>query len=384
MGFPPVRFLCIVTTRDARRFERDEPGTADFMVSGAKVTRAAALSVAERKRALVDAADEARGCRRCDLWRAATQTVFGEGRAAADAMLVGEQPGDAEDRAGHPFVGPAGRLLRASLAEAGLDERRLFFTNAVKHFKWRPRGTRRIHDTPTWSEIRACDHWLSLELALVRPRLVVCLGATAAQALFGRAARVGALRGRVVEDTDFGLPAVVTVHPAAILRGEERRDQMRREFVSDLELVRHALGDGGRRRVSGPSARVPNNATDTARKGVDMPPRGVKKGTKRARQYEHIKESLRERGESENTAEEIAARTVNKERAQSGEARESSRLSRTDISSGRRGGLRSGRKGPRGRTKDQLYEEARHLGIAGRSKMTKAQLERAVSRRRSS
>jgi hypothetical protein len=115
-----------------------------------------------------------------------------------------------------------------------------------------------------------------------------------------------------------------------------------------------------------------------------MPPRGVKKGTKRARQYEHIKESLRERGESENTAEEIAARTVNKERARSGEARESSRLSRTDISSGRRGGLRSGRKGPRGRTKAQLYEEARDLGIEGRSKMTKAQLERAVSRRRSS
>jgi hypothetical protein len=158
---------------------------------------------------------------------------------------------------------------------------------------------------------------------------------------------------------------------------------MLREFVADLELVRQAPAEGGSGHVSVPSARVPNNATDTPRKGGDMPPRGVKKGTKRARQYEHIKESLRERGESEDTAEEIAARTVNKERARSGEARESSRLSRTDISSGRRGGLRSGRKGPRGRTKDQLYQEARDLGIEGRSKMTKAQLERAVSRRRS-
>ena len=320
-------------------------------------------------------AEEALGCRRCGLWRSATQTVFGEGPVPADAMLVGEQPGDAEDRAGRPFVGPAGRLLRDALEEAGLDTQRLCLTNAVKHFKWRPRGTRRIHDTPTWSEVGACRHWLSLELELVRPRLMVCLGATAAQALLGRSARVGVLRGRVLDDAEIGVPVVVTVHPSAVLRGGERREEMRRELVADLVVVRHAIVS---RRTDAGTA----NAKSRASKGEVMPPRGVKKGTKRARQYEHIKDSLRERGASEGTSEEIAARTVNKERARSGEAREPSRLSRTDISSGRRGGLRSGRPGPRGRTRDQLYEEARSMGIEGRSKMNKAQLQRAVDRKR--
>ena len=141
------------------------------------------------------------------------QTVFGEGRERAAAMLVGERPGDIEDTDGRPFIGPAGRLLRAALEEAGLDESGLYLTNAVKHFKWRPRGTRRIHEKPSWSEVRACDHWLRLELAVVRPRLVVCLGATAAQALLGRSARVNALRGKVIGVTDFGVPAVVTIPP---------------------------------------------------------------------------------------------------------------------------------------------------------------------------
>jgi DNA polymerase len=156
-------------------------------------------------------------------------------------MLVGEQPGDAEDEQGRPFVGPAGKLLRAVLAEAGLDERDLYLTNAVKHFKWRPQGKRRIHDKPSWSEIQACSHWLRLELALVQPSVVVCLGATAAQALLGRQARVKALRGRVYEDTELGVPVVVTVHPSAVLRAGERRQAMRRELVGDLELVRQAL-----------------------------------------------------------------------------------------------------------------------------------------------
>ncbi len=183
-------------------------------------------------------------CRRCDLWRQATHGVAGEGRRGAPAMLVGEQPGDAEDMEGRPFVGPAGRLLRAALADVGLDERELYVTNAVKHFKWRPRGTRRIHDKPNWTEIEACRHWLSLELALVRPRVLVCLGATAAQTLLGRSARVTQLRGRVLDDTHLGLPVIATLHPSAILRAGERRDAMRRDFVSDLELVRATIAAG--------------------------------------------------------------------------------------------------------------------------------------------
>ena len=185
---------------------------------------------------------DAVGYRRCDLYRNATQTVFGEGRASADVMLVGEQPGDVEDEEGRPFVGPAGLLLREILGEVGLDERRLYVTNVVKHFKWRPQGTRRIHDKPNWSEIRACDHWLRLELAVVRPGLLVCLGATAAQALLGREARIGALRGRVLEPPELETRVVVTIHPSAVLRAGERRKEMRSQLAADLMLAREALG----------------------------------------------------------------------------------------------------------------------------------------------
>ena len=141
------------------------------------------------------------GCTRCLLYERATQTVFGEG-SSGKLVLVGEQPGDAEDRAGRPFVGPAGKLLRELLAEAGIDERTAYVTNAVKHFKWRPRGKRRIHDKPNWSEITACSHWLTLELATIEPELVVCLGATAAQALLGRSARVGAKPSQMEKATN--------------------------------------------------------------------------------------------------------------------------------------------------------------------------------------
>ena len=144
---------------------------------------------------LEDARREAAGCKRCDLWRNATQTVFGEGTIRARAVFVGEQPGDAEDEQGRPFVGPAGALLRKVMDEVGLGEREVYLTNAVKHFKWRPKGKRRIHDTPNWTEIRACDVWLRLELATVRPELLVLLGATAAKAVLGGSARVTALRG---------------------------------------------------------------------------------------------------------------------------------------------------------------------------------------------
>jgi DNA polymerase len=179
--------------------------------------------------------EEAASCTRCPLYATATQTVFGEGRTRS-IMFVGEQPGDQEDRAGKPFVGPAGRLLRELLGEAGIDAERVYVTNAVKHFKWRPRGARRIHDKPSWSEIRACGHWLGLELEAVRPTLVVCLGATAAQSLLGRTARVGELRGSAI-DLPEGGRALVTVHPSAVLRAEDR-DEMRAGLLADLKLAR--------------------------------------------------------------------------------------------------------------------------------------------------
>ena len=200
-----------------------------------------ALRVHEREEQLRAARLEAEGCRRCDLWRRATQVVFGEGATATRLVLVGEQPGDAEDQEGRPFVGPAGRLLRDVLEEVGLAEREVYLTNAVKHFKWKERGTRRIHDKPGWIEIRACSHWLSLELGIIEPELVVCLGATAAQALLGKEARVMALRGRVLEDTGLPFPALVTIHPSAVLRGGERRGELRRLLAEDLGLAREAL-----------------------------------------------------------------------------------------------------------------------------------------------
>jgi uracil-DNA glycosylase family protein len=184
---------------------------------------------------------EAAGCRRCDLWKLGTQTVFGEGRTR-ELMLVGEQPGDAEDLEGRPFVGPAGRLLRELLEEAGIGEERVYLTNAVKHFKWRPAGKRRLHDKPSWTEVQACLHWLTEELAAVKPVLVVCLGATAAQALLGKSARVGKLRGQAVQLED-GTPALVTMHPSAVLRAGDDRDERRSELLSDLELARTMLAE---------------------------------------------------------------------------------------------------------------------------------------------
>jgi DNA polymerase len=156
-------------------------------------------------------------------------------------MLVGEQPGDVEDHEGRPFVGPAGRLLRELLAEARIAEEDVYLTNAVKHFKWRPKGKRRIHDKPSWSEIRACSPWLDEELDAVRPELVMCLGITAAQLLVGRDARIGALRGQRLEIRE-GLPALVSLHPSAVLRAGEEREARRAELLEDLELARDLLG----------------------------------------------------------------------------------------------------------------------------------------------
>jgi DNA polymerase len=180
--------------------------------------------------------EEAESCRRCDLWKLGTQVVFGEG-AKRSLMLVGEQPGDVEDRAGRPFVGPAGTLLRELLDEVDIAPEDIYLTNAVKHFKWRPKGTRRIHDTPNWSEVRACDYWLRLELANVQPEVLVLLGGTAAQAVLGRSARVTQLRGSVLEVPEVEVPVVVTLHPSAVLRAGERRRERRAELVDDLTLV---------------------------------------------------------------------------------------------------------------------------------------------------
>jgi uracil-DNA glycosylase len=182
------------------------------------------------------------GCRGCELWRSATQAVFGEGRARAPVLLVGEQPGDQEDLEGSPFVGPAGRVLDEALAEAGIDRDATYVTNAVKHFKWEARGKRRIHAKPTWSETVACRPWLEAELAVVKPRVLVCLGATAAQSLLGKQFRVTKQRGEWVE-SDLAELVTATIHPSAILRQRDaasRRAEQAR-FVDDLRIVAAVL-----------------------------------------------------------------------------------------------------------------------------------------------
>ena len=186
--------------------------------------------------------DAAAHCKACDLWRLGTQTVFGEGAAHAKVMLVGEQPGDSEDRAGHPFVGPAGRMLDEALGEAGIDRTEVWVTNAVKHFKWEPRGKRRIHQKPNAREVAACYHWLRGEVALLKPQVIVCLGSTAAQSVVGRPVRVLAERGQLLP-SDLAPHVLITIHPSAILRApdEPSRAEQYRHFVADLKKVAHLL-----------------------------------------------------------------------------------------------------------------------------------------------
>jgi uracil-DNA glycosylase len=184
----------------------------------------------------------AAACRDCDLWRCGTQTVFGEGPPRAPMMLIGEQPGDAEDRAGRPFVGPAGALLDRALAEAGIDRSKTYVTNAVKHFRWEPRGKRRIHKKPNARHIQACHPWLEQELRVVRPRIVVALGATAAQSLLGPRFRLTQHRGEIFTPDEFP-PVAATVHPSSILRARDddtRRDEFER-FVHDLRGAARAI-----------------------------------------------------------------------------------------------------------------------------------------------
>jgi DNA polymerase len=183
-------------------------------------------------------AKAARSCTACHLYKRATQTVFGEGLKNPRLMLLGEQPGDQEDLAGKPFVGPAGKLLDRALAEAGIDREEVYVTNTVKHFKWEPRGKRRIHKKPNSREIAACRPWLEAELRLVRPKLLVCLGATAAQSIFGPAFRVTRERGKVLE-SEIAPKVLATVHPSSLLRqpDEESRAREYAHFVADLRAA---------------------------------------------------------------------------------------------------------------------------------------------------
>jgi uracil-DNA glycosylase family protein len=188
---------------------------------------------------LEELAREAQSCRNCPLWKNATQTVFGEGSSRAQIMLIGEQPGNDEDLSGKPFVGPAGRLLDTSLVEAGIDRKKVYVTNVVKHFKWEPRGKRRIHKKPSASEIAACRPWLDTEIKSVKPTVIVCLGATAAQALLGKSFRVTAQRGEFIESS-LAPHVMATVHPSSILRApdEETRHSEEQKFIADLKQIR--------------------------------------------------------------------------------------------------------------------------------------------------
>lgn len=198
---------------------------------------------------LADARAAVQGCRRCPLYRHATQAVFGEGPERAEVMFVGEQPGDREDLAGRPFVGPAGRVLDAAIEKVGIDRARSYVTNAVKHFKFVSRGKRRLHQRPDAGEVQACKFWLHLEIGFVRPKVVVALGATAAQSLLGKGVTIGKLRGAPLA-LDDGTVLFVTNHPSYLLRIRNAEDKMREQakFEADLALVRDAIaGSAGRR-----------------------------------------------------------------------------------------------------------------------------------------
>lgn len=207
-----------------------------------------ALPFLPKRRNLDSLQKAARHCQGCPLYENATQTVFGAGRPQARLVLVGEQPGDREDREGEPFVGPAGLLLDRCLADAGIERSDVYVTNAVKHFKWEPRGKRRIHKKPSAREIAACRPWLDAELDEIQPEMIVCLGATAAQALLGRSFRVTHDRGKTLDSP--GLPPVLaTVHPSSILRAPDHpsREQARRDFVQDLRVAAAFLRQQQRR-----------------------------------------------------------------------------------------------------------------------------------------
>jgi uracil-DNA glycosylase len=197
-----------------------------------------ATTLVPSSQSVTEVREAATSCQACDLWRTGTQTVFGEGDEQAEVMLIGEQPGDQEDRVGKPFVGPAGQLLDQALVEAGIDRGRTYVTNVVKHFKWVAKGKRRIHQKPDTREITACRPWLEAEISLIKPRVIVCLGATAAQALLGKDFRVTRQRGEFVE-SPFAPSVIATVHPSSILRipDETARSAALQRFIEDLKRV---------------------------------------------------------------------------------------------------------------------------------------------------
>jgi uracil-DNA glycosylase family protein len=216
-------------------------GTSDARRAGVTqdelIETTAAPLIPERP-TLTGLREAAADCRACDLWKTGTQTVFGEGTRTAEVMLVGEQPGDYEDRLGRPFVGPAGKLLDKALEEAGIDRTTVYVTNVVKHFKWEARGKRRIHSKPNAVEITACRPWLEAEIALVKPKVIVCLGSTAAQALLGRAFRVTRQRGQFIP-SPLAPYVMATIHPSAILRApdDESRWVEMQSFTEDLRKI---------------------------------------------------------------------------------------------------------------------------------------------------
>jgi uracil-DNA glycosylase len=229
-------------SRGARgRVKNEDKPTLPFAVAPNDEDR----TVPRRATSLPLLREAARNCTACDLYKHATQTVFGEGPPKATVVFVGEQPGDREDLAGRPFVGPAGKLLDEALVEAGIDRSKVYVTNAVKHFKWVPdeRGKRRIHKKPGASEIAACRPWLNAELGLIKPHVLVCLGATAAQSLLGQDFSVSRQRGQPIQST-LAPHVMATVHPSSILRArdDESRQEQMRAFVSDLSKVARLLG----------------------------------------------------------------------------------------------------------------------------------------------
>jgi uracil-DNA glycosylase family protein len=245
---PKKYWMNLLEAEAVPAFLREAPGRVDANMKRSADTHAGgkekwrSAPVPETS-SLKKMAETARSCTACPLYKSATQTVFGEGSKGALIMLIGEQPGDYEDTAGRPFVGPAGKLLDRALKDAGIDRKQVYVTNAVKHFKWEPRGKRRIHKKPNSREIAACRPWLEAELRLVQPHLVVCLGATAAQTIFGPAFRVTRERGKVLP-SPFAPKVVATVHPSSLLRqpDEESREREYRLFVSDLRIAVKAAG----------------------------------------------------------------------------------------------------------------------------------------------
>ena len=225
---------------------REAPQGVEAMIRRGEGSTVSARDFLPQQRDLVSLAEAARACQGCELYKRGTQTVFGAGPRNAEIMFVGEQPGDQEDLQGRPFVGPAGQMLDTAMEQAGIDRGQVYVTNAVKHFKWAPRGKRRLQAKPNAREMSACRPWLEAELAALKPKILVCLGATAAQSLLGSGFRITKQRGQVIR-SDWGVPIIATYHPSALLRApdEVARAEMHKLFLTDLKKIAELIrGDG--------------------------------------------------------------------------------------------------------------------------------------------